>query len=110
MNLLSPLRLFKDLSDETRLTLVLLLREQGELCVCDLVSQLQQEQPKISRHLAMLRVSGLVLDRREGKWIHYRLSPHMPGWAAMIIEQAWSSQREQLAQLPGVIAHKSACN
>lgn len=47
---LLPLQLFKNLSDETRLSLVLLLREKGELCVCELVSILKETQPKISRH------------------------------------------------------------
>ena len=55
---LTPLQLFKNLSDETRLGIVLLLKEMGELCVCDLCAALDQSQPKISRHLAMLRESG----------------------------------------------------
>lgn len=75
---LTSLQLFKNLSDETRLGIVLLLREMGELCVCDLCTALEQSQPKISRHLAMLRESGLLLDRKQGKWVHYRLSPHIP--------------------------------
>lgn len=91
---LTPLQLFKNLSDETRLGIVLLLKEMGELCVCDLCTALDQSQPKISRHLAMLRESGLLLDRKQGKWVHYRLSPHMPAWAAQVIEQAWQSQQE----------------
>lgn len=91
---LTALQLFKNLSDATRLSIVLLLREAGELCVCDLCTALEQSQPKISRHLAMLRESGLLLDSRQGKWVHYRLSPHMPAWAAQIIEQARASQLE----------------
>ena len=73
---------------------MLLLKEMGELCVCDLCAALDQSQPKISRHLAMLRESGLLLDRKQGKWVHYRLSPHMPAWAAQVIAQAWLSQQE----------------
>jgi len=96
---LLPLQLFKNLSDETRLSLVLLLREKGELCVCELVSILKETQPKISRHLALLRESGLLIDRRDGKWIHYRLSPHMPAWAAAIIEQAYLCQRDDILHL-----------
>jgi len=84
---LTNLQLFKNLSDETRLGIVLLLREMGELCVCDLCTALEQSQPKISRHLAMLRESGLLLDRKQGKWVHYRLSPHIPSWAAQVIDQ-----------------------
>ena len=96
---LLPLQLFKNLSDETRLSLVLLLREKGELCVCELSSTLKESQPKISRHLALLRESGLLIDRRDGKWIHYRLSPHMPAWAAAIIEQAYLCQRDEILYL-----------
>ncbi len=46
------LQLFKNLADETRLGIVLLLKARGELCVCDLCTALAQSQPKISRHLA----------------------------------------------------------
>lgn len=99
MTSLTPLTLFKNLSEETRLTLVLLLRRAGELCVCELVSALEESQPKVSRHLAMLRESGLLIDRREGKWIYYRLSPHMPAWAAAIIEQAYLSRQQQVTEL-----------
>lgn len=96
---LTPLQLFKHLADHTRLTLVLLLRERGELCVCSLCSALAAPQPKISRHLAMLRASGLLLARRQGKWVHYRLSPQMPAWAAQVIEQAWLSQQAEIREL-----------
>ncbi|MDU7840216.1 MAG: metalloregulator ArsR/SmtB family transcription factor [Pantoea sp.] len=99
MTPLTPLQLFKYLSDETRLCLILLLREKGELCVCELVSTLREPQPKISRHLALLRESGLLIDRRDGKWIHYRLSPHMSAWASAVIEQAYLCQRDDILHL-----------
>ena len=101
---LSSLQLFKNLSDETRLGIVLLLREMGELCVCDLCTALEQSQPKISRHLAMLRESGLLLDRKQGKWVHYRLSPHIPSWAARVIEQAWLSQQDDVQAIARKLA------
>uniref|UniRef100_UPI001033AE56 metalloregulator ArsR/SmtB family transcription factor n=1 Tax=Klebsiella pneumoniae TaxID=573 RepID=UPI001033AE56 len=94
MSPFSTLQLFKNLSDETRLGIVLMLKEMGELCVCDLCTALEQSQPKISRHLAMLRESGLLLDRKNGKWVNYRLSPHILSWAAQVIEQAWLSQQD----------------
>ncbi|HDI3034185.1 TPA: metalloregulator ArsR/SmtB family transcription factor [Cronobacter turicensis] len=99
MTSLTPLQLFKLLADDTRLHLALLLRAQGELCVCELSATLNLSQPKISRHLALLRDSGLLSDRRDGKWIHYRLSPHMPAWAAAVIEQAFLCQEEAIASL-----------
>ena len=72
MSFLLPIQLFKILADETRLGIVLLLSELGELCVCDLCTALDQSQPKISRHLALLRESGLLLDRKQGKWKRFR--------------------------------------
>ena len=101
---LLPLQLFKNLADETRLGIVLLLKARGELCVCDLCTALAQSQPKISRHLAMLRESGLLRDRKQGKWVHYRLSPQMPAWAAQVIEQAWLSQQDDVQAIARKLA------
>ncbi|HAK60627.1 MAG TPA: ArsR family transcriptional regulator [Nitrospiraceae bacterium] len=64
--------IFKALSDETRLRIVKLL-EQGELCVCDLVAALGMVQPKVSFHLSVLKEAGFITDRKQGRWIHYRL-------------------------------------
>lgn len=64
---------FKAFSDETRLRILKLL-EHGELCVCDLVAALEMVQPKVSFHLAILKEAGLVRDRKDGKWTHYKLS------------------------------------
>lgn len=66
-------QLFKALSDDTRLRILGLLLE-GELCVCDLVAILALPQSTVSRHLAYLKNSGLVSDRRQGVWMHYELS------------------------------------
>ncbi len=66
-------QVFKALSDETRLRILGLLME-GELCVCDLVAILNLPQSTVSRHLAYLKNSGLVSDRRQGIWMHYCLS------------------------------------
>jgi ArsR family transcriptional regulator len=65
-------RLFKALSDETRLRIVALL-SHGELCVCHLHEALRLSQPNVSRQLAILRAAGVVEDRRNGKWVYYRL-------------------------------------
>ncbi|SBW23292.1 Arsenical resistance operon repressor [Citrobacter europaeus] len=48
--------------------------------------------------MAILREAELVLDRREGKWVHYRLSPHMPAWAAETIKISWHCLREDVRQ------------
>ncbi len=65
-------KVFKALSDETRLRIIKLL-EHGELCVCDIVAAFDASQPKVSFHLAALKRAGLVKDRKEGKWMHYRI-------------------------------------
>ena len=67
-------KMFRAFSDRTRLRLLNLLRG-GETCVCDLVDVLGVPQPKVSRHLAYLRRAGLVVARKEGLWMHYRLTP-----------------------------------
>lgn len=64
--------LFMALADKTRLRLLNLMRD-GEVCVCFFVEVLNESQPKISRHLAYLRNSGVVEARRDGKWAHYRI-------------------------------------
>jgi ArsR family transcriptional regulator, arsenate/arsenite/antimonite-responsive transcriptional repressor len=68
-----PELLFRALADRTRLRLLNLMGDD-EVCVCFLVEALGMSQPKISRHLAYLRRAGIVAARREGKWMHYRLS------------------------------------
>lgn len=64
--------IFKGLADPTRLRIVALLLER-ELCVCDLMAALRLPQSTVSRHMIRLKSAGLVLDRRAGKWVHYRL-------------------------------------
>jgi len=65
--------LFKALADATRLRILGLLLT-GEVCVCHIYESLRITQPKASRHLAYLRRSGLVVTRRNGLWVHYRLA------------------------------------
>jgi|JI9StandDraft_2_1071091.scaffolds.fasta_scaffold01151_7 ArsR family transcriptional regulator len=76
---------FYILSDETRLRCLLLLQAKGECCVCDFTYALQTTQPKISRHLAILRGAGIVSDRRVGAWIYYSIHPNLPAWAARLL-------------------------
>lgn len=64
---------FKALSDPIRVAVLDLLREQ-ELCVCDLCSQLEIAQSKLSFHLKILKEAGLIKGRQEGRWIYYSLN------------------------------------
>lgn len=79
------LQFYKCLADDTRLKSLLLLVREKELCVCELTHALQQSQPKISRHLALLRQKQLVTDRRQGQWVHYQVNPNIPDWAQDIL-------------------------
>jgi ArsR family transcriptional regulator len=68
------IQLFKALSDEARVRILNLILETGELCVCDLQRVLGFTQTKVSRHLAYLKHSGILEDRRLGGWMIYRLA------------------------------------
>ena len=67
------IRVFKALSDETRLRMLKLLSE-GELCVCEIMQAMEISQTRASRNLGILKAAGLVEDRRDGQWVHYSLS------------------------------------
>ncbi|MCE5982634.1 MULTISPECIES: metalloregulator ArsR/SmtB family transcription factor [Pseudomonas] len=84
--MLTPAALFKCLADETRARATLLIVREGELCVCELMCALDDSQPKISRHLAQLRTCGLLLDRRQGQWVYYRLNPQLPAWVREVLQ------------------------
>ncbi|MGN7613115.1 metalloregulator ArsR/SmtB family transcription factor [Magnetococcales bacterium HHB-1] len=86
--MLTPETLCKTLSDSTRFRCLLLLLKIPEICVCELTYALNAPQPKISRHLATLRKSQILLDRKEGQWTYYALHPNLPGWAIKLIHAA----------------------
>lgn len=68
-----PENIFKGLADPTRLRVTMLLLDV-ELCVCDLMAILKMPQSTVSRHMSRLKSAGIVVDRRAGKWVHYRLA------------------------------------
>ena len=96
--MLNPVTLFKCLSDETRARATLLIAREGELCVCELVCALDDSQPNISRHLAQLRSCGLLLDRRQGQWVYYRLNPALPDWVRSVLATTLLANAEWLEQ------------
>jgi ArsR family transcriptional regulator len=73
-DLVHSARLFHALSDPTRLRLLRSLR-RGERCVCELMDATDAGQSRVSFHLKVLREAGLLLDRRDGRWVHYRINP-----------------------------------
>ena len=68
-------QLFKLLADETRLKILHFLHQTDELNVLELCQRLEQRQPSVSHHLALLREAGLIEMRREGKHNYYSLQP-----------------------------------
>jgi ArsR family transcriptional regulator len=84
---MNPVQFYKCLADETRLRCLMLIEHEGELCVCELTEALDESQPKISRHLAQLRQCELLLDRKQGQWVYYRINPSLPDWAKLVLQQ-----------------------
>src|SRR5438105_8293127 len=68
-------RLFRALADETRLTILRQLRDQGEVCACEFVDCCDVGQPTVSHHLKVLRDAGLVAGDKRGQWVYYALNP-----------------------------------
>ena len=66
-------KVFKAFCDENRLQILELLRG-GEKCACRLLEEMSISQPTLSHHMKILCDSGIVLGRKEGKWMHYRIS------------------------------------
>src|SRR5215510_7464334 len=82
-------KFFVALSDRTRLRLLNLMGAD-EVCVCFFVEILKTNQPKISRHLAYLRRAGIVGARREGQWMHYRITEPADPAAARVLKDTMS--------------------
>jgi len=93
---MTPTVLFKCLADDTRTKVTLLIVREGELCVCELTAALDQSQPKISRHLALLRSAGLLMDRRQGQWVYYRLHPELPDWVTAVLKSVVDANQQWL--------------
>jgi ArsR family transcriptional regulator len=66
-------RVFKAFCDENRLTILQLL-QSGEKCACVLLEKLEITQPTLSHHMRILVDSGIVIGRKEGKWMHYSIN------------------------------------
>ncbi|MEJ7848969.1 MAG: metalloregulator ArsR/SmtB family transcription factor [Pyrinomonadaceae bacterium] len=82
-----PELFFSALADRTRLRLLNLMRD-GEVCVCFFAETLETNNPKISRHLSYLKRASLVSGRRDGKWMHYRITEPRDEKAAGVFKAA----------------------
>ena len=66
------------LAEPTRLAALRILWDGSEHCVCELMSKLGASQSRMSRHMAVLKAAGLVMDRRDAQWVRYRVRPALP--------------------------------
>ena len=97
------------IGDYTRRCMLALLAVEGEVCVCEFVAALEELQPSVSRHLALLRDGGWIKSRREGTWLHYQLA-RLPNWARTLLDalvnggvppEILRELRRRLAAFPG---------
>ncbi len=93
-----PVIVFKAMAEELRLSALLLIKDQEQLCVCELTEAFDAAQPKVSRHLASLRDAGLLATERRGQWIYYSLNPELPPWLARVLDETARSNRELIKQ------------
>lgn len=74
--------IFKAFCDENRIKILQLLLS-GEKCACRLLDEVEITQPTLSHHMKILCDSGIVVGRREGKWMHYSISTEGVNYAQM---------------------------
>ena len=79
--------MFQAFCHRIRLRILHLLQE-GEMCVGNIVKILQAPQPKVSRHLAVMKRAKLVQVRRDGQWVHYSLAPVQSTFHRKLLECA----------------------
>ncbi|OZG73746.1 transcriptional regulator [Hahella sp. CCB-MM4] len=107
---MNPVDLFKTLADDTRLKTICLIVLRGELCVCDLVSALSLSQPKISRHLAQLKATGVLLDRKQKQWVYYRLNPDIPAWFDQVLKLTVAGNEALISDARRNLSGNSCCD
>ncbi len=89
---------FQALSEPTRLRIMALLCRAGrELCVCEFVDALEEPQYAVSRSLKILHDAGLVIERREGKWVHYGLPSGLDPFRELALKAIAAIPKEAIA-------------
>lgn len=86
---------FSALAHPDRLRCLILIRQKGELCVCEFSHALSLSQPTISRQMAILKEKKVVSDRRQGVWIFYQLHPDLPDWCRDVLSSIEKTLRSQ---------------
>ena len=81
--------IFNAFCDENRIRIIKMLRS-GEKCACKLLEELNVTQPTLSHHMKILCDSGIVVGRKEGKWMHYSISAQGANAAADMLKELTS--------------------
>lgn len=92
----STLTIFKALADRNRLRVVMALTAHGELCVCQITALLQVAMGTVSRHMSVLQNAGLVENRKDARWVYYRLSSTFPRDLLMWLKASVAADRAVL--------------
>ena len=79
-------RVFKAFCDEKRLIIIEML-QNGEKCACELLENMDISQSTLSHHMKILCESGIVVGRKNGKWMHYSISQHGVEQAKKLIDE-----------------------
>jgi ArsR family transcriptional regulator len=94
----------------------MLLDLENELCVCELTHALALSQPKISRHIALLRNEKILTQRKVGKWVYYQISKDLPDWQKEVLKQTqfnnkaeWKEPLVRLNSMSGRPDRASIC-
>lgn len=88
------IEIYKTLADETRLRILyLLINSKSEICVCEFTDALEIPQYNISKHLKILKNAGLVEERKESRWVYYRLARDKSAFRQTIVKS--------IHQIPG---------
>ena len=84
--------IFKAFCDENRIRILKMLRS-GEKCACKMLDEFNVTQPTLSHHMKILCDSGIVLGRKEGKWMYYSISAEGAKVAADFIKELTSAPK-----------------
>ncbi len=85
---MEPIGILSALAEPTRLKALRMVWDGREHCVCELMRELGATQSRMSRHMAALKVAGLVVDRRDAQWVRYRRAPNLPQKVVRLVDAA----------------------
>lgn len=102
------LQQIKALADGNRLRIVMALSAHDELCVCQITELLRVSAPTVSRHMSILQNAGLVENRKDARWVHYRLASGFPDalldWVRASVDGSEVISEDRQA-LEAIVAH-----